>query len=67
MKYIVEYRREDYNLNWFEDEDFDKLSAAIEYATGECLGNPSMQHRIVKVRDVEQVMFFPAIEEVTDE
>ena len=65
MKYVVEYRRESYNANWFEDEDFDNLADAIEFAAKECTDNPRMQHRIVKVYDVEQVMFFPSIEEAT--
>ena len=67
MKYVVEYRRASFNVTWFADEDFDSLAEAIEYAAEECMGNPSMQHRIVKVYDVEQVMFFPSIEEATND
>ena len=66
MKYVVEYRRESYNLNWYEDEDFDNLADAIEFAAKECTDNPRFQHRITKVHDIEQVMFFPATEEVTE-
>ena len=67
MKYVVEYRRESYNLNWFADEDFDNLADAVEFAARECTDNPRMQHRIVKVYDIEQVMFFPSIEEATND
>ena len=67
MKYVVEYRRESYNLNWFADEDFDSLAEAIEFAARECTDNTRMQHRIVKVHDIEQVMFFPSIEEATND
>ena len=63
MKYVVQYRNKSYNVHWDEDEDFDSLIEAIEYASKECMGNPRMEHRIVKVREVEQVMFFPSMEE----
>ena len=66
MKYVVEYRNESYNDNWFDDADFDKLPDAVEFASKEAIDNPRMQHRIVKVHDIEQVMFFPATEEVTE-
>ena len=67
MKYVVQYKNESCNVSWFEDEDFDELTDAIEYASRECMDNRRFQHRIVKVYDVEQVMFFPAIEEVTND
>jgi len=65
MKYLVEYRNTSYNIHWFGDEDFNSLTAAIEYAAKERTDNPKMEHRIVKVHAVEQVMFFPSIEEQT--
>lgn len=63
MKYVVEYRNESYNDNWFDDADFDNLPDAIEFASKESTDNPKMEHRIMQVYDVEQVMFFPSIEE----
>ncbi len=62
MKYVVEYRNRSYNDHWTVDEDFNSLTAAIEYAAKERADNPKMEHRIVKVHDVEQVMFFPSRE-----
>ena len=67
LKYVVQYKNDSCNVSWFEDEVFDNLPDAIEYASRECRDNPRFQHRIVKVYDVEQVMFFPAIEEVTND
>jgi len=63
MKYVVEYRNKSYNVHWDKDEEFGSLSDAIEYAKKESADNPRMQHRIVKVHDVEQVMFFASTEE----
>ena len=67
MKYVVEYRNESYNIHWFDDADFDNLPDAIEFASKEAIDNPRMEHRIVKVHDVQQVMFFPAIEEAKND
>ena len=64
MKYVVQYRNKSYNIHWDEDEEFDILADAIEYAAKESTGNPRMQHRIVRVQEVEQVMFYPSMEEV---
>ena len=66
MKYVVEYRNRSHNVHWYEDEDFDSLTDAIEYASKECTDNPRMEHRIIKVYDVEQITFFPSIEEVLE-
>jgi len=70
MKYTVEYRfgrhsNEYARDEWTIDEEFDDLSDAIEYAAKECIGNPRMQHRIVKSCEPEELMVFPSIEEKT--
>tara|TARA_R100000951_G_scaffold115101_1_gene122087 strand:- start:263 stop:472 length:210 start_codon:yes stop_codon:yes gene_type:complete len=68
MKYVVEYRNINFNNmgHWDDDEQFDDLTDAIEYAAKECTNNPRMQHRIVVVHEVKQVMFFPSLEEVLE-
>ncbi len=63
ITYAVEYRHRGYNDSWTLDEDFDDLTDAVEFAARECVNNPRMQHRVVKVHAVEQVMFFPSIED----
>ena len=62
--YAVEYRNRGYNDSWTVDEDFDDLTDAVEYAARECVNNPSMQHRIVKSCEPEELMVFPSIDEV---
>ena len=64
MKYVVEYRNEHALDAWTIDEEFDKLSGAIEYAAKECIGNPRMKHRIIRMCEPEEVMVFPSIEKV---
>lgn len=63
MKYVVEYRNRSYNDHWTVDEDFNSLTAAIEYAAKERTDNPKMEHRIVKSYEPEELMVFPSIEE----
>jgi hypothetical protein len=63
MKYVVEYRNRSYNDHWTVDEDFNSLTAAIEYAAKERADNPKMEHRIVKPYEPEELMVFPSIEE----
>ena len=65
MKYVVEFRNAFAGGVWDEDEQFDILTDAIEYASKECMGNPRMEHRIVRVHTVEEVMVFPSTERVT--
>ena len=65
MKYVVEFKHRVHGFNWEWDEEFSNLPDAIDYAAKECISAPRLQHRIVKVFDVEQVMFFPSLDEVT--
>jgi hypothetical protein len=69
MKYTVEYRfgrhSNEYDRDeWTIDADFDNLSDAVAHAAKECIGNPRMRHRIVKSCEPEELMVFPAIEEL---
>ena len=66
MKYVVEYRNISYNAHWTADEEFNAVADAIEYAALECTNNPRMEHRIIRVFEVEQVMFFPSLEKVLE-
>ena len=63
ITYAVEYRHRGYNDSWTLEYECDDLTDAIEHAARECVNNPRMQHRIVKVHAVEQVMFLPSIED----
>ena len=64
MKYVVEYRNEHALDAWTIDEEFDKLSDAIEHAAKECVGNLRMRHRIIRTCEPEEIMVFPSIERV---
>lgn len=69
MRYTIEYRfgrhSNEYSRDvWTICKEFDNLPDAIEYAAKDCIDNPRMMHRIVRVCEPEELMVFPSIQEV---